>query len=270
MESTPPNSKLSDTAVRSGVQSAPIDPNDPHAPSPGEVTEFIDDVKRFWALNGGWIATSLLIFAVVFGGYRLIAGRSAAAREAAWSDLHGVNTQSLIDLVTENPSNPAVETLAQLRGGDLALDEHHKLADPQAGPAASKDLLAKAKARYQAALLSAPHPIYKLNALEGLAIVAESQRNVETARQHYETLKQTAGDRFPHWTTRADRRLALLDQLPAPVVFAPAAIAPQTGDNNGESASETNNANGDGDVQANPTETQASDLDLVGPPTNTP
>ena len=48
-----------------GVEAMQLDPNDPHAPAPGAVTEFIDDFKRFWAANGSWIASTLLIFAVV-------------------------------------------------------------------------------------------------------------------------------------------------------------------------------------------------------------
>jgi|GEM_PF-3600701 len=207
-----------------GVEAAPLDPNDPHAPAPGEVSEFIDDAKRFWAANGSWIATTLLIFAVIFGGYRFLQNRTSTAREQAWSDLYGVNSQNLVDLVAE--AHPgAVRTLAQLRGGDLALAKHQKLADPETSPEAA-ELLTRAESRYQAALASAPHDIYRLNALDGLGVVAESRRDADAARKHYEALKQAAGDRFPAWTARTDRRLAMLNDLPAPVRFAPAPAAP--------------------------------------------
>lgn len=208
-----------------GVEAAPLDPNDPHAPAPGEVSEFIDDAKRFWAANGSWIATTLLIFAVVFGGYRFLQNRTSTAREQAWSDLYGVNSQNLVDLVAE--AHPgAVSTLAQLRGGDLALAEHQRLSDPVSDPAAGAELLDRAESRYRAALGSAPHDIYRLNALDGLGVVAESRRDADAARKHYEALKQAAGDRFPAWTARTDRRLAMLDDLPAPVRFAPAPASP--------------------------------------------
>lgn len=204
---------------RAGVEAEPLDPNDPHAPAPGEVSEFIDDAKRFWAANGSWIAWTLIIFAAVFGGYRFMQNRASTAQEEAWSDYYGVNTQSLVDLVVE--AHPgAVQTLAQLRGGDLALAEHQKLTDPQA----DTELLNQAQSRYEAALASAPHDIYRLNALEGLGVVAESRRDTAAARGHYEALKQAAGDRFPAWAARTDRRLAMLDDLPAHVQFAPAPV----------------------------------------------
>ncbi len=209
---------------RAGVEAEPLDPNDPHAPAPGEITEFIDDAKRFWAANGSWIAWTLIIFAAVFGGYRFMQNRASTAVEEAWSDYYGVNTQSLVDLVVE--AHPgAVQTLAQLRGGDLALAEHQKLTAPQAGT----ELLKQAQSRYEAALDSATHDIYRLNALEGLGVVAESRRDTAAARGHYEALKQAAGDRFPAWSARTDRRLAMLDDLPAVVRFAPAP-APVTPD----------------------------------------
>ena len=234
MESTPPPAgppsqpndpnepRLPRSVRRSTVEAAPLDPNDPHAPSPGQVTEFLDDLKRFWALNGGWIATTLLVFALVFGGYRFVTGRSAAARETTWADVYPVNSQNLIDLVLEESGhNPTVTALAQLRGGDLALTEHHKLADPTADPDAAEALLQQAESRYRAALESAPHPVFKLNALEGLGVVAESRHDPAAARKHYETLKGIAGDFYPDWIVRTDRRLALLDNLPSEIKFAP-------------------------------------------------
>ena len=231
-----PDDQLTRAQRRAGVEAAPLDPNDPHAPAPGEIREFFDDAKRFWAANGGWIASSLLIFAVVFGGYRFWQNSKASAQETAWSDLYSVNTQNLVDLVAE--AHPgAVSTLAQLRGGDLALAEHQRLSDPTTGA----KLLDQAQARYEAALASAPHDIYKLNALDGLGVIAESRRDTDAARKHYEALKQAAGDRFPAWTTRTDRRLAMLDELPEPVRFAPAAepAAEAAADPLGDAADDT-------------------------------
>ncbi len=251
-----PDNTSSRAERRAGVEAAPLDPNDPHAPAPGQVREFLDDAKRFWAANGSWIATTLLIFAVVFGGYNLLQSRKANQREQAWSDLYSVNSQNLVNLVTDAHSG-TVHTLAQLRGGDLALAEHQKLTDPSTGT----QLLDQAQSRYEAALNSAPHDIYKLNALDGLGVVAESRRDADAARKHYETLKQTAGDRFPSWTARTDRRLAMLDELPAPVRFAPAPepAEPADADADTEPTDETNIDESEGGPDADAASDPAAD-----------
>ena len=170
---------------------------------------------------------------MVYFGWNFYHTRTAQNRENAWADLYGVNSQSMVDLVAEDAGDPAVEALALLRGGDLALAEHQGLADP----AGDAELLAKAEARYTAALDAAPHDLYRLNALEGLAIVAESQRDADAARGFYEQLKQAAGDRYPQWVARTDRRLERLADLPGPVAFAPA-LNPPAAEGGDEPASE--------------------------------
>ena len=220
---------------RRPVEAARLDPNDPHAPAPGEVREFLDDARRFWAVNGTWIATTLCVFAVVYFGWNFYQSRQASTLENAWADLYGVNSQSMIDLVAEDPGTPAVETLALLRGGDIALNEHQKLAEPEAD--AGAELLSLAESRYTAALDAAPADLYRLNALEGLAVVAESRRDADAARGFYEQLKQAAGDRYPQWVARTDRRLERLADLPGPVAFAPA-LNPPAAEGGDEPASE--------------------------------
>ena len=75
-----------------------------------------------------------------------------------------MNTLNLVDLVADEHPGP-VRAAAKLRGGDLALAAHQKLADP--ATAAGTDLLDQAASHYQDALEAAPHDIYRLNALDG-------------------------------------------------------------------------------------------------------
>lgn len=202
--------------------SASYDSQDPHdLESQSEFSNFFTDVKIFWDKFGTPVVGVLAVVAIIFAGYNLITKRAEQARQNAWLDLYGSTTPESLDVVVQSTKNPAVRTAANLRAADLLLAESNTATEEDAAA-----ILTTAAGHYQAALDDAPHVIYKLNALDGLGVVAESRYDADAARKFYEQLKTTAGDAYPYWAELATQRLALLPTLKDAVVFAPEMVEP--------------------------------------------
>lgn len=182
----------------------------------GEFSNFFKDVAAFWERFGTLFVGVLAVAALIFAGYNLITKRAIAAKQNAWIDLYGSASPESLQLVVDTTKSPVVKTVANLRAGDLLIAES-RTADQDDAQA----ILGKAADHYQAAFDGSPHTLYKLNALDGLAVVAESNFETEKARGHYEEIKKLATDQFPYWVSIADRRLSLLTEIAEPVVFAP-------------------------------------------------
>ena len=182
----------------------------------GEFSNFFNDVAAVWDRFGNVIVGTVAVAAIVFAGYNLITKRAMAAKQNAWIDLYGSSSVESLQLVVDTTKNPAVTTVANLRAGDLLIAQS-RTADAEDAQA----ILGEASDYYRAALEDAPHTLYKLNALDGLAVVAESRFEIDTARSRYEEIISLSGDQFPYWVSVAERRMALLPDISEPVVFAP-------------------------------------------------
>lgn len=228
----------------------PAPPEQHDLESQSEFSNFFSDVKLFWEKFGTPVVGVLAVAAIIFAGYNLITKRAKQARQYAWLDLYGSTTPDSLELVVDTTKNPAVRTAANLRAGDLLLAESNtaNLEDAEA-------ILNTAAERYQTALDDAPHVIFKLNALDGLGVVAESRYDTETARGFYEELKATAGEAYPYWTELADQRLALLPELSEAVVFAPEVVEA------GEAATEASDSGEAGSEDQTPTSTEMETVD---------
>ncbi|MEO1237979.1 MAG: hypothetical protein AAFX76_14435 [Planctomycetota bacterium] len=189
---------------------------DPHEADSGDFSNFFNDVRAAWERVGSPLMGLVAIAAIVYAGYTFFTQRAETARQLAWIDLYGATSPESLELLVDSTNNDAVRAVANLRAGDLLRDEALT-----ADEADADAILGLARQRYQAVLDDAPHPVYELNALDGLGVVAESLLEAEAAQEHYETLKQRAGDAFPYWAELADQRLALLPTLNRRVEFAP-------------------------------------------------
>lgn len=198
---------------------APTNPPMEHLPpehDQSDIASFFEGFTAFWNKHGTWIVGTVAVAAIIFAGYNLITKRAQAAQENAWLELYGSSTPESLRLVAETYKDPAVRALASLRAGDLLVAQ-------AAAPEADADpelLLNDAQEMYSNALDIASDTIYKLNALEGLASVAESRHDVETAKTYYQQMLDEAGDMYPSWVERTERRMELLPELAEPVVFA--------------------------------------------------
>lgn len=204
-----------------------MDSEERHELQENELAEFFKNFGEFWNKYGTWIVGVIAAVAIVFAAYNFITQRAEAARQTAWLDLYGAVTYESYQLVAEQHSgNPAVVAVANLRGADLLLAQANEPTrgdddDATSGVLGRDESLDTAADMYQKALDAAPDVVYRLNALEGLGVVAESRYELDKARQRYEAIIKEAGEGYPSWRGRAEQRLAWLSKLNGPVEFAP-------------------------------------------------
>jgi hypothetical protein len=194
-----------------------------------DLAEFLKNFGQFWNRHGNTILIVLIVVVLAFAGYRFFHFRTTTQHETAWSDLAFETSPDGFRAVGQSHRNPVVQSLAYLRAGDLFLSQalspdRPVVNDPDAdAPPPTHDretLLRQAGESYQQAARIAPQPIFRLNALMGLASVAESQRQWDDARQVYQQVIDSAGS-FDAIAAQAQRRIALLPDLQSPVPFAP-------------------------------------------------
>ena len=192
------------------------DPQQPELADHGEFSNFFSDAKTAWDRYGTPIVGGLAIIAIVYAGYNIITNRAVQAQQNAWIDLYTATSPESLEVIAQTVNRPAVRTVANLRAADLLVAE--------AGTATEEDspaILETAKSHYTAALEEADHVVYRLNALDGLGVVAESLGQTEEARSRYQELSKQAGTSYPFWATLAERRLSILDRPVEIVDFAP-------------------------------------------------
>ncbi|MEM1447256.1 MAG: hypothetical protein AAGF84_14450 [Planctomycetota bacterium] len=189
---------------------------DPHAAdTEGELSSFFSDIKTFYDKLGTPVVGVLAIAAIIFAGYNLISKNREAALQNAWLDLYASTSPESLEVTAQDTKNPAVRSKAHLNAGDLLLAESRTASEEDAAA-----ILDTAQGHYEAALAEAPHVIYELNALDGLAVLAESRYDTVKAEEFYNQIKSKADGTFPYWVSLADNRLALLPSLAEPVEFA--------------------------------------------------
>ncbi|MEM9916406.1 MAG: hypothetical protein AAF911_15750 [Planctomycetota bacterium] len=193
---------------------------DPHAAdTEGEFSSFFSDIKTFYDKLGTPVVGVLAIAAIIFAGYNLVTKNRAVALQNSWLDLYIADSPDALQVVIEDTKNDPVRTVAHLRAGDLLLAESRTASEEDA-----TKILVTAEGHYEAALAEAPHVIYELNALDGLAVLAESRYDTSKAEELYNQIKSKADGTFPYWVSLADNRLALLPSLAEPVEFAPETV----------------------------------------------
>lgn len=215
-----------------------MDQERPHEAPRSEVMETLDDWRAAWNRYGTPITAVIAAALIAYAGYNFFQASRTNAYNEAWSALAGSTAPASYRGVAEESSDPAVRQNARLAAADLLLDE--AVREPFAtasedqgasSDAAAGDPLDQAEALYQATLDEAQsaragvagHPLYRLNALEGLAIVAEARRDEDLARERFEAVIAYA-DTLPgleRWSARARGHLEALPLLRSNPVFAP-------------------------------------------------
>jgi hypothetical protein len=206
-----------------------LDPEERKELDQNDLARFFENFGEFWNKNGTWLVATIAIIAIVYAGYNIITRRAMEKQEVAWFDLYGSASHESFRLTAdEHDDVPAVAALANLRGADLLMakvndpnrDEDGKVGDTGLTP---EEALDTAEAMYQQAMEVAEHLVYTLNALEGLGVVAESRFDLEQARTHYQAIIEQAGEDYPAFTARAEKRIEWLAKLGQPIEFAPEA-----------------------------------------------
>lgn len=209
-----------------------MDSQERHELRENDLAEFFKNFGEWWSNYGVKLLLIVLVFAVAFAGWRLYRAQVETSHEMAWSDLAGTTEPASFARVAGEYGDPAVKMLAALRGADLYRQQAvqgwgEAGAEPTAG-------LEQAEALYKQVVEGAQHPVYRINALLGLAAVAETRQNWEAADQYYAQALTAAEGEFPGLGQLAAQRRSLLDDLQKPITLAPAAAAPTPAEGAGE------------------------------------
>lgn len=211
-----------------------MDSEHKHELQQNDLAEFITNFGQWWRKNG--LKALILLLVVVGAVFFYLSQRVGAERahDRAWYDLATATTADMYRDLVGTHGVPAIDALAHLRAGDL-LHEQFRVGDQDAAatgageddttPKADSDEQKQAKLRQAAeqyqAVIDDPeaHLTIKLNAMLGLAAVAESSLQWEQARQHYARIQEMASAGYERIKELAVRHTAALERLTEPVVF---------------------------------------------------
>ncbi len=197
-----------------------------HELEQNDLASALSDIKGFWAKWGTIIMLVIAIVAVTVMLINLTRTWRLNAVEGAWGDLAGATSPDVLEAVAADHSDVAVQAIARLDAADLLRVEAGSATDATSGQE-KRDRAAKL---YEQVLADAAHPVFAMNALQGLATLAETREDWESARTYYDQISATAGDRYPAWKQLAESRVGFLSMLKTAVTFAPEpAPAPTTG-----------------------------------------
>ena len=196
-----------------------------------DLAEFMAHFGEWWSKHG--LRTLLIVFVAVGAAFLYRMHRTGAdrAHDQAWTDLDQAASAAQYRTVAKSYDNPAIQALAYLRAGDMALQKAITPAEKlDADDDETADELAERRTRlldaaerdYNAVVdHPAAHKVIKLNAMLGLASVAESRLSWDKARQIYQQIQDQAPAGNDGLAKIASRRAAALERAAMPVVFAP-------------------------------------------------
>jgi len=202
-----------------------LDTQHRHELKENDLAESLRNISVFWQQWGNSLLMAVLLCLLILLGYQFFTNRTARIHEESWSALLYETSPAGLRAVAETNSDPSVQALARLQAAELLL---LKVAEPAsatqpstAGQIEEAESLLKAVADQPG--LS---PVYRLNALLGLAAVAEDRQQWAEAARIYQQVAQEAGSRLSAIASRAEQRRQVLDQLAQPVTFATTQPAP--------------------------------------------
>lgn len=200
---------------------------------------FLTHLGPFWDKYGMTILLVILTIVAIFSGRTFYGRYVDQSHQSAVRDLEMATSPESYRGVAQQSSEPPVAALALLRGADLALASAVLPQPADAAPPTTQPGLTapgpkgpQTPAERQAALKDAEQmykgvldhpaasPVLRLNAKLGMAAVAESRSDWESAGKLYRETIEQATD-YDVIRQRAQKRQALLEQLKKPVAFAP-------------------------------------------------
>ncbi len=187
-----------------------------------EVEEAFDKAKDLWSKYGNYVMIALIVVLGVWAALRLYNYIHLTRANDASSALMSAGTSpEANDVVAgDHDSIEGVAQLASLRAADLYLQRSQQPVAADLSAEEKAQALDKAGTRYQQVLDNAEHPLFQMNALLGLAAVAEENQQWDAARGHYSQATQLAeANYFPSIAAKAKARSALLDQIRKPIPF---------------------------------------------------
>lgn len=198
-----------------------------HELEQNDLLDFLTHFGAWWEKYGMMLMVAVLVVLAAIFAKRFMDNRAASAHEAAWSDLASATSPSAYQAVAKDYKDPSIAALASLRGADLLLQQASRPEPTPGSPAATQPAapsrqqkLEEAARMYQEVVQVADAPaVYRLNAMLGLAAIAEDRGQWNQAQSHYEKIVSQA-DAYTTIRAQARARLAMLPRLQENVIFA--------------------------------------------------
>ena len=209
-----------------------MDNNHPEIPA---VEEQPSGLLLWWQQNRKWATFVLVVLLATVLGWKWRTTSARKTLDRNWQQFVDSSSPERM-LATADVAQDAglagLSNLALLAGADL-WTEKAALAKDGAGAdsmgQSRAQMLDEAQRTYQRVLDDPEVTLpFKLNAMMGLAAIAENRREWDTARQWYRKVQDQAGDLYPAHRNRAKMRTSQLDSLSKRLVFAPEAAAAPT------------------------------------------
>lgn len=181
--------------------------------------EFVD-----WLRNKGptWLLGILVVLVAWLGFDRYQQWRQGRLSAAFFDLEYATKIESLINVANDHAGVASVPELARLRAADAHLAAAVTGRDPDDGAVtldaqAVKEHLDKAEQLFRQVLDAVQHDparlLFRLQALSGLATVAESAGRFDQARQHYDEIIKLAEPHYPLMASQMKARRDSLDTL---------------------------------------------------------
>ncbi len=202
-----------------------MDAKERHELKDNDLAEFLENFGTFWNKHGNVISAVILFLVAGWFGLRYYKSYKATNQENAWADLASTESPpSYRERATENPGDVGLTNLALLRGAEgfhkQAIEQLSKADDSEQDVMSPEDSLSSAEKMYKQVLDSQSDAAYRANAAAGLANVAETRGNFESAREYWTQAKQIAeSGRLSTIIALADTRIALLEDLARPIIL---------------------------------------------------
>ena len=202
-----------------------------------DLLDFMTHFTQWWDKYGTFFLLTVLILAAIVFGKRFYDQRTATRHENAWSDLAMATSPEGYQRVAADFDDPVVTALANLRGADLLVKDvavPQSVPDTKSGKGAAtqpsaddaRQKLDTAAKMYHEVVSHADVPlVFRLNAMLGLAAVAENRGEWKDADSWYGQVAEQAGS-YTMISAQAAARRAMLNELQEKMAFAPAKPAP--------------------------------------------
>ena len=192
--------------------------------------------KAFWERWGNTICVAVLLATGAWAITHFINTSRQTRHEESWREYESSTSPKVLRELAETQTNPTLRAIEYLGAADILLKESVMMpkTTPNGDAAPMTKInrdgnLADAQRMYQAVIDDAQAPlVYRLNALLGLASVAETLGHFDAAMQHYERVQKLGGDEHTALVGMATARANMLESIRDPVAFAPEKVVEPT------------------------------------------
>jgi len=198
-----------------------MDSQERHELKQNDLQEFLENFNEWWGKHGNTVLIIVAVVVIVFAGRHIYQTRTAQVHDESWAELTGaISPVSLDDVAERYARTPAIRDQAYLRAGDAYFLEAMPDATEEKTQEHREAALEAAADRYQRVLDKSTEPVFQVNALEGLANVAETREQWDQAADYWQQIITLAERHHLHaFVHRAESRLSMIDTIREPIVF---------------------------------------------------